>query len=136
MLTSQRKKNKPLTDLKRCIRAIEGICKSRMLVKYYVGFTRLSTRNVKRRYRKWDQLVLLADKMKCKDALDLEACIQEEISEWKEKNHEVYAKYHCDKKGEDGGIIVHRSCGGKKGCKPRCRQQCSVYMIWDEKHYK
>jgi hypothetical protein len=115
------------------MRAIEGICKSSKLIRYYVGFTSLSVQKVKQRYPDWDQVVLLADRMKCKRALRLEANIQREISEW--KGHEVYQRYHPDKMDDDGNIIIHESCGGKKGCNP-CIKSCSVYMAWVEKPYR
>jgi|ERR1700722_527108 len=135
MSNSGRRRNKPLTNLKRCISAIEGICKSSKLIKYYIGFTSLSVQEVKRRYPDWDQVVLLADRMECEVALELEANIQEKISdEW--RGHEVYKRYHPDKKDKDGNIILHKSCGGKKGCKKSCEKDCSVYMIWTEQAYK
>src|SRR6266702_6369617 len=83
----------------RCLDTITAICRSPAVDHYLIGFTSRSAarRGYDYRYinKPFDHLVILADRMRCKNALDLEEKLQTTIlNEEEDKRRVVYRKYH------------------------------------------
>jgi hypothetical protein len=99
---------------------------------YYVGYTSGSALHLEGGHKGWDHVVLLADRMKMKEALDLEAAIHDGISDV-DRRSAIWKLYHPEKKRYDkkrqmDRVTVRRNNGGHK---PK-GAVCSVYMMWLE----
>src|SRR5690349_14236738 len=108
----------------RCIKTIETLCGLVQWPHYfYIGYSSVRACYVGSPGRVgWRHVVVLADKMKSKFALDVEEAIHNAINERKN----ILSKYHPkkkNKKGDKKGQIIPRR---NKGRKVR-GEVCSVY---------
>ena len=107
-----------------CLGAMRAICCSPNVRGIVVGYTSKSAGVRAQSYRRvgFDHLVILADKMKSADALELERRLQEHIKGGGDK---LLSKKYAKNKLMD---VVRSSAGGVKT--NELDFACSVYMAW------
>ena len=108
------------------LNTVWAIAASRYVSQYVIGYTSRSGIARFRQYKVWgyDHLVIIADRLSMKDALDLEHYLQNEAK--KNKNTAFYQKYHRERR--DGP--TYRSYGGTAQAPDDFIH--SVYMAWWE----
>jgi hypothetical protein len=90
---------------------------------FYVGYSSQAAYVGSPGREGWNHVVVLADRLYCDDALNLEAAIHNSISD----EQKLLKKYHPKKKSKKSGrIVIRKSPGGRK---PR-GASCSIYMLW------
>lgn len=108
-----------------CIAATEAIITSPAITGYLIGYTSDSLANRLYRYKgeSFKHLVILADKLNRKDALDLERSLQLKATKAK-KSHILYRKYHPDKRDKP---LIRSKGTGKIDADALVH---SVYLAW------
>src|SRR5205085_5111941 len=107
------------------LNTVWAIAASPYVSQYVIGYTARSGIERFRQYKSWgyDHLVLIADRLSRKDALDLEEYLHEEAR--KNRNTTIYQKYH--EKRRDGPHYRRYGGIGAPGDAVH-----SVYMAWWE----